>query len=124
MGRSDYGRGNYGRWDDQRWSDRDRYYYSNDRQDSKNTWRNLGILGGVVGIAGLLSGDDQLAAIGLGGGLYSAYRYEEDRKSENRWDRNRYELYRHPSFDYRGHHYIRRERERDGQKYFYFEIGR
>src|SRR5207237_98346 len=77
-------------------------------QDSKNEWRNLGVLGGAVGVIGLLSGDRNLAALGLGGGLYSAYRYEQDRRSENRFERNRYDLFNRSHFDYEGARYNRR----------------
>ncbi len=100
------------RWRDNRWND--------NRQSKKNEWRNLGIAGGAVGVYGLLSGNRTLAALGLGGGLYSAYRYEQDRKSQNRFDRDRYDLFRRPSFEYQGHRYDRRERFRDGQRYYYF----
>jgi hypothetical protein len=113
-----------GRYDDRRHDYRRSDYRRNDRYDhrqsTKNQWRNLGIAGGAVGVAGLLTGNRTLTALGLGGGLYSAYRYEQDRRSQNRLDRNRYELFRRRSFDYGGHRYERRERFRDGQRHYYF----
>ena len=127
QGRQDRDRRDNDRHDNDRnrhdW-DRDRRVtnrYDDHRQTSKNNWRNLGVLGGAVGVAGLLTGNRTVAALGLGGGLYSAYRYEQDRKSQNRDDRGRYELFRRTSFDHQGHHYVRRERTRDGQKYYYFQ---
>jgi hypothetical protein len=92
-----------------------------DRQKTKNEWRNLGLAGGAAGVAGLLTGNRTLAALGLGGGLYSAYRYEEDRKSQNRDAGRRYELFRRPAFDYGGHHYERRTRRVDGRDHYYFQ---
>lgn len=91
------------------------------RQQTKNTWRNLGIGGGALGIAGLLTGNKTLAALGLGGGAYSAYRYEQDRKSQNRDARNRYQLFSQRSFEHNGHRYERRTRTRNGQKSYYFQ---
>ena len=54
------------------------------RQKSKNQWRNLGIAGGVLGAAGLITHNKTLAIGGLAGGAYSAYRYEQDRKGQRR----------------------------------------
>jgi hypothetical protein len=67
------------------------------RQQTKNTWRNLGYLGGAVGVYGLLRGNRTLAIAGLAGGAYSAWRYEQDRKSQRRMrDRAmRFYRYRH-----------------------------
>lgn len=91
------------------------------RQNQKNTWRNLGYAGGAVGIYGLLTGNKTVAALGLGGGLYSAYRYEQDRKSQNRDSRGRYELFRRSSFDHNGHHYVRQTKRQGNQNYYYFK---
>ena len=114
--------GRYDRRDDQRQPTR---YDRNDRRDdhrqtTKNEWRNLGTASGVLGIAGLLTGNRTLAALGLGGGAYSAYRYEQDRKSQNRFEHDRYELFRRPSFEYGGHRYDRHERSRNGRREFVF----
>ncbi len=104
-----------------RW-DRDRNDRRGDnRQSQKNQWRNLGIAGGAAGLYGLLSGNRTIAALGLGGGLYSTYRYEQDRKSQNRDARGRYELFNRNSFDHQGHHYERRTKNQGGQRYYYFQ---
>lgn len=94
------------------------------RQNTKNAWRNLGIAGGAVGVVGLLSGNKTLAALGLGGGLYSTYRYEQDRKSQNRDARYRYQLFSRPAFDDQGHRYTRRVVTRNGERYYSFDRGR
>ena len=91
------------------------------RQKQKNDWRNLGYLGGAVGIYGLLKGDKTLAALGLGGGAYSAYRYEQDRKSQSKADRQRAALFSRRSFSYHGHKYVRASGVKHGKKFYYFK---
>lgn len=91
------------------------------RQKTKNDWRNLGVAGGALGVFGLITGNKTLAALGIGGGLYSASRYESDRKSQSKEERQRYELFRRSSFDHDGHHYVRQSRMKNGQKYYYFK---
>jgi hypothetical protein len=54
------------------------------RQKSKNQWRNLGDAGAALGVAGLITKKPLLTGVGLAGGAYSAYRYEQDRKSQRR----------------------------------------
>lgn len=93
---------------------------SEHRQQTKNQWRNLGIAGGALGVFGLLTGNKTLAALGLGGGLYSASRYEADRKSQNKDSHRRYELFKRTSFDHNGHHYVRKTKIKNGKKYYYF----
>lgn len=94
------------------------------RQQSKNQWRNLGIAGGALGVAGLLTHNNTLTLLGLGGGAYSAYRYEQDRKSQNRLEHNRYQLFSRRSFDYQGHHYTRRTRGHGKSMSYYFHRDR
>lgn len=91
------------------------------RQKQKNDWRNLGYLGGAVGLYGLLKHDNALAALGLGGGAYSAYRYEQDRKSQSKADRQRAALFNRRSFNYQGHHYVRASGVKKGKKFYYFK---
>lgn len=95
----------------------------NHRQGTKNTWRNLGIAGGAAGVIGLLTGNKTLAALGLGGGLYSAYRYEQDRKGQSKLAHQRAELFSHSSFVHNGHRYVRKTKIKNGQKYYYFARG-
>ena len=90
------------------------------RQGKKNDWRNLGIAGGAAGIFGLLTGNKTIAALGLGGGLYSAYRYEQDRKSQSKLARQRADLFSRRSFTHNGQRYVRRTKWVDGKKNYYF----
>ena len=58
--------------------------------------------------------------MGLAGALYSAYRYEQDRKSQSKTDRAR-AAYFHKTYFYRnGHKYVRKTVYKDGQKYYRF----
>ncbi|RYG24693.1 hypothetical protein EON82_09835 [bacterium] len=65
---------------------------TNHRQKTKNQWRNLGYAGAALGVAGLITKKPLLTYGGLAGAAYSAYRYEQDRKSQraeqDRWRRN------------------------------------
>jgi len=90
------------------------------RQKSKNNWRNLGIGSGAVGAYGLLKGNRNLAAVGIAGGLYSAWRYEQDRKSHRHLTDSRARMFSHTSMWKNGHHYVRRTTYKNGKKYYYF----
>jgi len=90
------------------------------RQQQKNTWRNLGYAGAAVGLLGLLKGDKVLTIAGLAGGGYSAWRYEQDRKSQNRMERNRAQLFSRTTIWRNGHEYRRRTVTRNGQRYYEF----
>ena len=52
------------------------------RQQTKNTWRNIGYGSAALGAYGLISGNRNLTLLGAAGAGYSAYRYEHDRKSQ------------------------------------------
>ena len=90
------------------------------RQGKKNDWRNLGIAGGAAGVIGLLTHNTTLTALGLGGGLYSAYRYEQDRKGQSKLARQRADLFSRRSFTHNGKRYVRREKWVNGKKNYYF----
>src|SRR5438105_1254111 len=66
---------------------------SRHRQNTKNTWRNVAIGSGAVGLYGILKGDPAVALVGGAGALYSLNRYEHDRKSQSRADRARAAYY-------------------------------
>ncbi len=53
------------------------------RQQTKNTWRNLGYGAAALGVYGLLTHNSTMTWLGAGGAAYSAYRYEGDRRSQN-----------------------------------------
>lgn len=93
---------------------------SHHRQKSKNTWRNVAIGSGAVGIYGLLSHNSTLAILGGAGTLYSLDRYEHDRKSQSRIDHDRAALYGRSSFTHNGHTYHRRLVTKNGHKYYQF----
>lgn len=90
------------------------------KQGQKNNWRNLAIGGGALGVLGLFTKNKTLTYLGLGGGLYSAYRYEQDRKGQSKAERQRAELFNHKSFTHDGKKYVRKTRMKNGQKYYYF----
>jgi len=90
------------------------------RQTNKNNWRNLGIAGAAVGVYGLLKGDKILTIAGLGGGAYSAWRYEQDRKSQSAHDRARAQMFAKKSIWKNGHRYDRKTVWKNGHKYYQF----
>ena len=92
----------------------------NRRQDKKNEWRNIAIASGAVGILGLLKHDNTLFFAGSAGALYSAYRYEQDRKSQSKLNRAR-AAYFSKSYFYRdGKKYVRKSTVKKGKRYYYF----
>jgi flagellar biosynthesis component FlhA len=93
---------------------------SHHRQQKKNEWRNLAIGSGALGVLGLVKGNSTLALAGLGGGLYSLNRYEQDRKSQSKIDRRRAELYSRHEYRRNGHRYVRRTVSKNGHKYYKF----
>lgn len=93
---------------------------SKHRQQSKNQWRNIAIGSGAVGLYGLLKGDNTLTFLGAAGALYSANRYEQDRKSQSRADRARAEMFARRSYTRNGHKYVRHTVVKNGHKYYQF----
>ena len=90
------------------------------RQGKKNQWRNLAIGGGALGVLGLLTKNSTLTYLGLGGGLYSAYRYEQDRKSQSKLASQRAQLFSRSSFTHNGKRYVRKTVWKNGKKYYKF----
>ena len=90
------------------------------RQDKKNEWRNIAIGSGVLGVLGLLKGDNTLFFAGTAGGLYSAWRYEQDRKSQGKMERARAAYFSKPYFYRDGKRYTRKTVVRNGKKYYQF----
>lgn len=93
------------------------------RQQKKNEWRNIAIGSGIVGIYGLLKKDNTLFFAGTGGALYSAWRYEQDRKSQSRVDRARAAYFSKPTFYRDGKRYTRKTVWKNGKKYYQFVRG-
>lgn len=90
------------------------------RQKTKNEWRNIAIGSGLVALFGLVKDDPTLTFAGTAGALYSAYRYEEDRKSQNRMRRARAQFFSRQSFVRNGTKYVRHTKFKGGKKYYYF----
>jgi hypothetical protein len=93
---------------------------SKHRQEQKNNWRNLAIASGAAGLFGLIKGDRTLTFLGAAGALYSANRYEQDRKSQSKSARARAELFRRGSYTRNGHRYKKRTVHRNGKTYYQF----
>lgn len=135
-------RGNSRDWNDRRDNDRwdndrnnrdrrDRDWNRNDRddwrdnrsdrrQDMKNEWRNIAVGAGLVGVLGLLNRDNRLVFAGGAGALYSIYRYEQDRRSQNQLDRARAEYFSRPYFYRDGVRYERQTVIRNGERCYQF----
>ena len=113
--RDEWNRNNSGRYDDRN------YRYNDDRrQQTKNEWRNLAIAGGLVALLGVLNEDSTLTFAGAAGALYSLNRYEQDRKSQNRYDRARAYYFSQDYFYRDGNRYDRRLVTKNGQRYYQF----
>ena len=93
---------------------------SRHRQNTKNTWRNVAIGSGAVGLYGLIKGDPAVALIGGAGTLYSLNRYEHDRKSQSKADRARAAYYNRRSITRNGHRYVRRTVHKNGHTYYQY----
>lgn len=93
---------------------------SHHRQQTKNQWRNIGIGSAALGLFGLLKHDNTLMFAGAAGALYSANRYEQDRKSQSKTDRARASMFSKREFYRDGHHYVRRTVHKNGHTYYQF----
>lgn len=96
---------------------------SHHRQKTKNDWRNIGVGSAALGVLGLATHNNALLIGGAAGAAYSASRYEHDRRSQSRIDRQRAKLYGHHYIYHNGHRYARHTHTRNGQKYYTFERG-
>ena len=90
------------------------------RQKTKNEWRNIAIASGALAVLGLIKNDSTLTFVGAAGALYSAHRYEQDRKSQNSMNRFRANVFSRPYFTRDGYRYTRHTKWKNGKKYFYF----
>ena len=86
----------------------------------QDEWKNLTIASGAVALLGLLGKNGTVATLGTVGALYSAYRYEEDRKSSNRKRRSKAELYSHRYLNIDGQQYKRKTVKKRGKTYYQF----
>ncbi|MBL8047149.1 MAG: hypothetical protein JNJ45_00555 [Chthonomonas sp.] len=90
------------------------------REQKKEEWKKIGIGSGLLGLVGLVTKNGTLTFLGAGGALYSAYRYEEDRKSKNRAAQARYKAYNRSTVWHNGKKYVRKTTWKNGKKYYYF----
>ena len=90
------------------------------RQDKKNEWRNIAYVAGGLGVLGLLKKDNTLFFAGTAGALYSAYRYEQDRKSQSKLNRTKAAYFSRTHFYRDGKKYVRKTTYKNGKKYYYF----
>ncbi len=90
------------------------------RQQTKNEWRNIAIGSGALALIGLIEKNGTLTTIGTVGALYAASRYEHDRKSQNKLERQRASLYSKRYISYKGKKYERRLVTKNGKKYYQF----
>ncbi|MEZ0324572.1 MAG: hypothetical protein ACAH95_01580 [Fimbriimonas sp.] len=90
------------------------------RQQKKNEWRNLAYVGGGLALLGLLNKNTTLTSLGVVGALYSAHRYEQDRKSQSSMQRSRAQLFSRTSFVSNGVRYNRKTIWKNGQRYYTF----
>lgn len=97
---------------------------SRHRQKSKNEWRNLAYAGAGLGLVGALNHDSTLTFLGAAGAIYSADRYEHDRKSQSRLDRERASYFARGYYTRNGHSYRKYTTYRNGKKYYYFKRSR
>lgn len=93
---------------------------SDQRQKTKNEWRNIALLSGGVAALGLIQKDNRLVFAGAAGALYSLHRYEQDRKSQAQVDRLRASYFGREYFVRDGRRYDRRVVNKGGQKYYQF----
>ena len=90
------------------------------RQHAKNEWRNIGLAAGGLSILGLLKNDKTLTFVGAAGALYSASRYEKDRKSQSKAARARAKFFSRRTFYRDGHRYDRHTVVKNGKKHYQF----
>lgn len=93
---------------------------SDQRQKTKNEWRNIALLSGGVAALGLIQKDNRLVFAGAAGALYSLHRYEQDRKSQSKVDRLRASYFGRDHFVRDGRRYDRRTVNKNGQRYYQF----
>ncbi len=90
------------------------------RQKTKGDWQKIGNIGGAVAILGQLNKDKTASYLGLGTALYSAYRMQEDSKSQNKTKREMAAFYNRDHFTKNGVRYDRKTVKKNGKTYYTF----
>ena len=93
---------------------------SSRRSQKQDEWKKIGIASAAASLLGLLTKNGTVTTLGAAGALYSAYRYEEDRKSSKRQDRERARLYSKKYVTIDGHRYKRKTVKKQGKTYYQF----
>ena len=97
-------------------SDRDKGQHNHN-----NNWSSLAFVGAGVAVVGLLTHEPILIGLGLAGGLYSTYRYDQDRRSHNAGDRRRYAYFSQRNRTIHGHRYRRVTVMQNGHHYYAYK---
>lgn len=90
------------------------------RRSKQDEWKQIGIGTAAAAVLGLVTKNGTLTTLGAAGTLYSAYRYEEDRKSMMRERRERAALYGRRNIIVDGKRYKRIVVMSNGKKYYKF----
>jgi len=90
------------------------------RHQTKEQWKEFTIGSAALGALVLLSHNGTLTTLGIGGALYSAYRYDQDRRSSDPHRRRVAAYYSRTSFTHNGHRYERRLVTKNHKKYYTF----
>lgn len=108
------------RYGNDRYHDNSPSYEYYRREQTKNDWRNLANVSGLLAVIGLLNDDPTLTFMGSAGALYSNYRYQQDLRSQDRICRLRAQYFSQPYFYRDGQRYSRHSVSRNGQQYYQF----
>jgi hypothetical protein len=91
--------------------------------DSGKNWQSLSYVGAGAAVVGILTHNPVLTGIGIAGGLYSTYRFEQDRHSRNAADRRRFAYFNQPTRTIDGHRYRRVTVTSNGHHYYAYRRG-
>lgn len=90
------------------------------RQKTKKDWQTTANISGGAALLGLLTHNKNLTYLGAGTALYSAYRMQEDTKSQNKTRRERAAFYSQQHYTHKGVRYDRKTVKKNGKTYYSF----
>jgi len=85
---------------------------------SGNSWQSLSYVGAGVAVVGILTHEPVLVGLGIAGGLYSTYRFEQDRNSHNARDHRRFVYFSQAHRTINGRRYHRVIVRSNGHRYY------
>ena len=91
------------------------------RKQTKDQWRDIGTASAAAALLGIITKNGTVTTVGAVGALYSAYRYEQDRKSESKLRRQKADMFSHDHYVHNGVRYDRKTVYKKGVKYYRFE---